>query len=266
MTTYQQVISRRADGTYVRRIFFPETYTMTSFETFSDPLMRNAQGPYTSFSDEGKLKIEGQYAANEKTGTWKYYRPKTGLLREKGNYLADEKEGEWTAFDSEERKTQSIAYRSGEMMEKITYDSTGVVINHFRYADEEIVEVLVGEKPAEEEQQIKMPLFPGCGAYTEESYEEVKRCADRALLEFIYSHVRYPARARENGVEGMGIISFVIEEDGKVNDLEVVRGLNQDISLEMVRIVALMPDWTPGVIDGEKKRVQFNLPVKFKLE
>lgn len=263
-SAYQYMVSRRTDGTYVMRTFFPETYKMTSLETFSDSSMRQAEGPYRFYSDEGKLRTEGQFVANERTGSWKSYRPETGEMEESGAYVAGKKAGEWTSFDSLGRKEVVASYLAGDLVQQITYDSTGAIISHFRYADGEIVEVLVGEKPALKQQ--KLPLFVGCGAYTEETYEEVKQCADRKMLEFIYQRVKYPVRAAEYGVEGTGIVRFVIEKDGSVNDIKVVRGLSQDISAEMVRLVRLMPNWIPGTVDGETQRVKFSLPVKFKLK
>lgn len=264
--TYQEVATRRTDGTYVRRMFFPETYKLTSFQVFSDPALRFAQGPYRTYSDQGELRLEGQHAADERVGTWQSYRPETGQLRERGDYVADKKEGEWTSFDERARKTEIATYAAGNLVRKITYDSTGVVVSDFRYAEDEIVEVLVGEKPDDTKYLERMPLFAKCGDYVESTYEEVKRCADRSMLEFIYGSIRYPERARINEVEGMGIVSFVVEKDGSVNELKVVRGLNEDIGREMLRVVGMMPNWIPGRVDGENIRVQFNLPVKFKLE
>jgi TonB family protein len=264
--SYQEVATRRANGTYARRMFFPETYKLTSFQTFTDPALRNAEGPYRFYSDMGELRVEGQYTADERTGTWLSYQPETGQLLERGDYVAGKKEGEWTSFDKAARKSEAATYSAGDLVREITYDSTGVVKNDIRYVEGEVVEVLAGEKPALSRLVERMPLFAGCGDYTEATYEEVKRCADRSMLEFIYGSIRYPARARNNEVEGMGIISFVVEKDGSVGELKVVRGLNVDISQEMIRVASMMPDWIPGRVDGKNVRVQFNLPVKFKLE
>jgi outer membrane biosynthesis protein TonB len=67
-------------------------------------------------------------------------------------------------------------------------------------------------------------------------------------------------------VEGRALVGFVIEKDGKVGNIEVKHGLNLDISREVERLVGSMPDWHPGYRKGEPVRVQFNLPVTFKLQ
>jgi protein TonB len=113
-----------------------------------------------------------------------------------------------------------------------------------------------------------MPLFPGCDQSM--AYAERKQCADTKMLEFIYGNIKYPAIARENGVEGMAVVSFVIEKDGTVTDAKIVRDPGAKTGDEALRVVQLMNSkglkWNPGKQGGRSVRVQFNLPVKFKLE
>ena len=127
--------------------------------------------------------------------------------------------------------------------------------------------------PVEETEIFKvveqMPRFPGCenAGGTE---AEKKQCADKKMLEFIYKNIKYPAIARENGVEGTAVITFVVEKDGKVSDVQIVRDIGAQCGSEAMRVVNLMNEqgikWTPGKQRGRPVRVQFNLPVKFKLE
>ncbi len=76
----------------------------------------------------------------------------------------------------------------------------------------------------------------------------------------------YPALAVENGVEGMIIVSFIIEMDGSIAYSRVVRDIGAGLGDEALRIVRSMPDWSPGKQRGRPVRVQYNLPVKFLLE
>ncbi len=114
----------------------------------------------------------------------------------------------------------------------------------------------------------QMPMFPGCENIS--NAEEKKECAQKKLLEFIYGNIKYPAIARENGVEGMAVVSFVVEKDGSVTDAKVVRNPGAKTGEEALRVVELMNQqgikWIPGQQGGRNVRVQFNLPVKFKLE
>jgi periplasmic protein TonB len=89
-------------------------------------------------------------------------------------------------------------------------------------------------------------------------------------LEFIYRQVRYPALARENGIEGTVVIVFVVEPDGTLTNIRIARDIGGGCGEEAQRIVELMnamPErWTPGKVGGEAVRVQYNFPLKFKLE
>ncbi|MBR9922329.1 MAG: energy transducer TonB [Bacteroidetes bacterium] len=109
-----------------------------------------------------------------------------------------------------------------------------------------------------------MPRFPGCE--TEGlSKKEKEDCATRKMLEFLYSEVDYPKLAREAGIEGMVIVSFVVEEDGSLTNLEVLRDIGAGCGAEAARAVKAMPKWIPGKQQGKPVRVQFRLPVKFRL-
>ena len=83
-------------------------------------------------------------------------------------------------------------------------------------------------------------------------------------------NIRYPSIARENGVQGTVVVTFVIEKDGRVSNARVVRDIGAQCGQEALRVVELMQDqnilWAPGKMYGSPVRVQFNLPVKFKLE
>ncbi|MCO6478530.1 MAG: TonB family protein [Phaeodactylibacter sp.] len=115
----------------------------------------------------------------------------------------------------------------------------------------------------------EMPRFPGCEDLTA-SMEEKRQCANKKLLEFIYENIRYPAVARDNGIEGTVVVSFVVDQKGFVKDAQVVRDIGGGCGQEALRIVELMNSmpnrWTPGKQRGRAVKVLFNLPVKFKLE
>ncbi len=123
--------------------------------------------------------------------------------------------------------------------------------------------------PPEKEEEIfkiveEMPHFPGCEKVRKK--EKRDKCAQDKMLEFIYKNIKYPAIAKENGVEGMVVISFVVEKDGSITDARVVRDIGGNCGKEALRVVKMMPKWVPGKQRGRPVRVQFNLPVKFKLQ
>lgn len=110
----------------------------------------------------------------------------------------------------------------------------------------------------------EMPRFPGC---EEEGLtkKEAAECATGRLLEFLGQHIRYPALARENGIGGTVVVRFIVEKDGSISNVKVVRDIGGGCGAEALRVVQSMPDWLPGKQQGRPVRVQFNLPVKFRL-
>lgn len=109
-----------------------------------------------------------------------------------------------------------------------------------------------------------MPRFPGCEDISNK--DERKKCAEQKMLEYIYKNIKYPAIARENGVEGTVVITFVVETNGTITAAQIARDIGAQCGQEALRVVEDMPKWIPGKQRGRSVRVQFNLPVKFKLE
>ncbi|MBI5917412.1 MAG: energy transducer TonB [Bacteroidetes bacterium] len=108
------------------------------------------------------------------------------------------------------------------------------------------------------------PTFPGCEAIEEKQARQ--KCAEELLLQFIYKTIQYPEIARENGVEGMVVIKFVVEKDGSISNKDILRDVGAGCGEEAMRVVSLMPNWNPGKQRGNPVRVQFTLPVKFDLQ
>jgi len=129
------------------------------------------------------------------------------------------------------------------------------------------------EEPKEDPNQIivfaeQMPRFPGCEE-REGDNNAKKVCADQKLLSFIYANISYPQMARENQIQGVVNVSFVINKDGSVTDIKVLREPGGGCGKETARVVRMMnkmsQKWTPGKQRGKPVRVRYNLPVKFKL-
>ncbi len=110
----------------------------------------------------------------------------------------------------------------------------------------------------------EMPAFPGCEDVADKDAR--KKCADEKMLQYVYKNIKYPPIARENGVEGMVVIQFVVEKNGEITGAKIVRDIGAQCGNEALRVVNKMPTWNPGKQRGRAVRVQFNLPVRFKLE
>ena len=86
------------------------------------------------------------------------------------------------------------------------------------------------------------------------------------LMKYLYSNIKYPAIARENGIQGRVVLKFVVEKDGTVNGITVLKGIHELLDKEAIRVVKSMPGWKAGKQGGRNVRSYFTPPVSFKLE
>ena len=96
----------------------------------------------------------------------------------------------------------------------------------------------------------QMPSFPGGQA---------------ALMQYLSTHVKYPAVAEENGIQGRVTVGFVINTDGSISDAKIMKSVDPSLDKEAVRVVTTMPRWIPGKQNGEPVRVKYFIPVVFRL-
>jgi protein TonB len=123
----------------------------------------------------------------------------------------------------------------------------------------EVVIAAPVEAPVEEEEEEvvfvvveSMPEFPG---------------GQQALFKYLSENVKYPVIAQENGIQGRVICQFVVNKDGSIVDVEVVRsGGDASLDKEAVRVIKTMPKWKPGKQRGKPVRVKYTVPVNFKLQ
>ncbi len=123
----------------------------------------------------------------------------------------------------------------------------------------EVVIAAPVEAPVEEEEEEvvfvvveSMPEFPG---------------GQQALFKYLSENVKYPVIAQENGIQGRVICQFVVNKDGSIVDVEVVRsGGDASLDKEAIRVIKSMPKWKPGKQRGKPVRVKYTVPVNFKLQ
>lgn len=89
---------------------------------------------------------------------------------------------------------------------------------------------------------------------------------DEARIKFLQANMKYPEEAKELGIQGKVFVTFVVEVDGSITDVKVLRGIGSGCDDEAIRVVKSMPRWVPGKQRGVPVRVQFNLPINFKLQ
>ena len=133
-------------------------------------------------------------------------------------------------------------------------DVNSTVITENEAPSEDLNKVVEVKAPVVEEPLTfveAMPQFPG---------------GEAALLKYLAENIKYPAIARESGIQGRVFLSFVVEKSGKITDMKVVKDIGGGCGKEAMRVVETMPAWKPGNQNGNPVRVRMNLPVLFKLE
>lgn len=87
-----------------------------------------------------------------------------------------------------------------------------------------------------------------------------------ALMRYVAQHIKYPALCAEIGIQGKVYVSFVVDKDGSVTNVSILRSPDANLSAEAVRVVSSLPRWTPGRQNGKPVKVSYNIPVNFRLQ
>ena len=87
-----------------------------------------------------------------------------------------------------------------------------------------------------------------------------------ALMNFLGTNMKYPVEAQKKKIEGRVIVSFVVEKDGSLSDYKIVRSIDPILDAEALRVAKLQKKWKPGYEKGKPVRVQYTLPITFKLK
>ncbi len=185
-------------------------------------------------------------------------------------FYADD--GSYVQFET----SDSLQPESGEPCKKLTvtsYNADGTLRNNFfiteteRRGDtstytiepftlsESLFETLLDVATSKEDTVYQtvdeMPQFPG---------------GEQAMFDFISQNVKYPQEAREKGIAGRVFVNFIIEKDGSVSNVKVLRGIGGGCDEESVRVISALPKWKPGKQNGKPVRVSFIIPIIFKLD
>lgn len=139
--------------------------------------------------------------------------------------------------------------------------------------DREQEEINLSESLSPEEDEIfkrvkQMPRFPGCEDLIGREREK-KKCAEEKIIQYLYKNLKYPAIARINKVEGTVVIQFLVDVDGFLNEIKVVKDIGKGCGEAALKVIHSMNDmdqrWTPGMQKGREVSVYYTLPVRFRL-
>lgn len=161
--------------------------------------------------------------------------------------------------DEEVDEKETLKTQDELMNAKGSVSIADVQGNNENGADIADLKQIVVEAPPEEkvvEEKVfdvveQMPDFPG---------------GMSALMQYLGKHIKYPVVAEENGIQGRVIVTFVVEKNGSITDVQVIKSVDPSLDKEAVRVVKSMPHWIPGKQNGSAVRVKYTLPVTFRLQ
>ncbi len=231
-STYYTSWERTADGHYVFKQYYTPHNTLTDYISYSKPIRdpKYLDGPSKRWYDDGRLRWEHYYENGKKLPEWKEWSYETGML------------------ESESKFDSTLG-----MYIVTRYDEDGLPVEKKSRLSE------AGETTE------TLPAFyaPECRGMEGKAFQQ---CSDRALLTALYKNIRYPATARNAMQQGTAVIRFAIEPDGSISNIQVIRGISEPIAQECRRVVETLDRWKPGTQNGEPVRVQFTMPIKFRLQ
>ena len=214
--------------------YINDTLQMTGFAWEYDPSEPDdafiKEGPFVYYTSKGKISSKGSYKNNKRVGEWLTFYPEGQLYMTEIYDSKERRSGSFVIYYPDGKVRRSDFYKKGEFQNGNCYTASGIDTTWYPY--------------------LIMPVYPG---------------GDEARNRFLAEHITYPFEAIKNGIQGTVYLSFVVDSDGSLTDVKLLKGVSPVIDNEALRVVQLMPKWKPGLADGKPVRVLFNMPVYFKL-
>ena len=133
--------------------------------------------------------------------------------------------------------------------------------------------VVVEQAPADQKgvKPVEMPNAMKVKKAEKEAFDVVEQMPQypggpAALMQFLSQNVKYPVEAHKAGVQGRVIANFVVEKDGSITEAKIVKSVSPELDAEALRVIGSMPNWMPGMQNGEPVRVKYTVPITFKLQ
>lgn len=269
--------------------------------SFLDNTLETKHGPFEYYYNSGSLKRKCNYLNNKKNGTWETYR-ENGVLKSKGEYIDDEKTGLWFVNDLDASTVRKSNYLNGKLSGKelIMYkdslissgqyelgkkngywqnwfenrniNSKGSYINGKRHGEWRFYfksGALAALEIYENGVATNVQWFNELGDVVKpiEPYEIKAEYpgGKSAMRKHIRNTFIYPDIELKNGKQGTVWAEFKISIDGVKKDIKILKGVSKSIDEEVLRVIKLMPNWTPWLNHNRKYPITFQIPVKITL-
>lgn len=187
------------------------------------------QGPLREWYASGQEQSYQEFSGGLLNGEYKSWR-EDGSRKLIAHYYRGEKHGSFQSYYPNGQMTRNDFYENGRMVDGQCFSPEGNPVDYFPY--------------------ILMPSFPG---------------GQGDLRRFVEKELKYPPEARKKGIEGVVIVLFTVDEEGKVRDPRIVNGDREFFNTEALRVVNKFPRWIPGEVDGVPSPVQVSVPIEFRL-
>lgn len=207
-------------------------------------------GPFVSLFDNGQVKDKGYFLKKIKTGEWKIY-AESGLLLAKRRFSSDG-EVEYQTFYSyfENGMLQySLSYKGVIFDSAKKYEYTDAI----RYSEQQ--GFYKSEEVISNSSDIQRPI-----TIVEETAEFPG--GEEGLFKYLSENMKYPAESRGTNRQGTCYASFVVEPDGTITNVQIIRGVDIYLDFEVMRVVENMPKWSPGKMNGKPVRQLYNMPLR----
>lgn len=189
---------------------------------------------------------------NEKTNSFHINSIKSMLA------VSPKGENNWKFIEFNKSKTRMLKMLvSKEILQKIAPEIE--IEEETVFESEEVEEIETYDEMEEEEPEPVVPIF------TVVENPPKFPGGEEKLYQYLGTKITYPKEAEEKGISGRVFVQFVIEKDGNITDVKVVKGIGGGCDKEAIRVVKAMPNWIPGTQRGKKVRVRIKLPINFKI-
>ncbi len=182
--SYYQSLERKGDE-FIYKTFNPDKRILTHYKTYSDAKMKNLNGRYQEWYDNGHLWEEGKYKNNEKEGKWSTYGYDSGKVKEYGHFKNGKEEGTWFSLDDQGRITSEYNYLSGELEgDYLRYDSLGNVVQKIIYQAGDEIENEIFDSTYTNSELKDVEVLPFLKTCADLAGDERKQCSDNKYLHF----------------------------------------------------------------------------------
>jgi len=188
---------------------------------------KTQDGAFVYYDDSGFVLREGYVAYNNKVGEWRSYYPNTKLLWSVAQYKNGEQEKLTSYYKNGKIKREEVDFK--DIASGKCYDSSTDI-----------------EIPFTKFEIMPKPTFD--------------------MSNYLNMNLKYPSKAKDNNIQGKVITRFVVNEDGSISNVEIIRHANPELDAEAVRVISKMHKWEPGIQDDRPVKVYFTQPITFSLQ